>query len=290
MHRSARAALAALSLALASTGAAGIIDTKEAARSWQDPGAQRVRLFFTADEGPVYLDVTLRFPGAGALRAGEVERFEVRGQIFDSGAGAPRIWVTVRPKVAYHRYSSVQGNVWAHTTFNRATASFPAGERLRVGAPPTIEGAAVDYQGAAGPITISWRDWGFDSNEGATTDYRLSVYRRSLFSGPRRVALGVLARGDEETQAVALTADHEFAQGGDEWFQPGRDYLVLVRVRRRGTSWYADDEFGDAFRGVFTYQPGAGLTLRPAEAGDADLLAQDARAARFDAAGQAGRE
>lgn len=263
----------ALALAMIGPAAAGIIDSVTIDREWTNPWSRaRARLFFTTtdeagQENVVYLYVTLRLHEEAELRHGEVERWRVRGQIFEGTDGRHRVWVNVDPVVGYHDYPRLAGNVFTHSVVNHANADFGHDGRIQTGAPATIDQGDVDHSSLDAPVALRFRDFGFEANDSAPTEYAFAFYRRRLWGDEPVVARGVFPHQDAELQEVVIEKDGEYASQGTEWFRAGREYWVVVKVKRTGTPWYTD-EFGYRFLGLFEWSNEEGPRLRTADAAD----------------------
>ena len=252
-------------LALAGATFAGITDAVRVTRTHDEAWrAARVRLFFTTStEDVVFVYVTLKITEEAALRRGEHESWVVDGRIYEGQGSNPshRVWVRVTPEVSFHDYPSVSGTVWAHTTVTHATARFGHDGRVAIGAPATLADAAVDYTTLDEPVTLRFQDYAFEDNGAAATSYKFGFFRKTLFGNAKKVAVGEFAHVDGETQAVSVVEGDGYSADGEEWFQQGRSYYVVVRFRRTGTEHYTD-EYGPRFLGEFTWN-GSETVLEP---------------------------
>ena len=247
-------------------------DTRWVARDWETPYTQMsTRLWMNtpnADgtEGSVSVYVNVILTDEAALRIGEVEEWQIRGQYWQTGSNG-RVDVTLQPSRFYHQYPTYltrSVSVWGSGS---QTVYFYVGHDGRVedGAAPSIDQAKVDYTTLDAPWNLSFRDFGFEENGSAATSYQFSVARRpGLWGDEKLVARGEVARTETAKQAIVVEKDGEYTADADEWFKEGKKYVVRVRVKRVGTPWYTD-AYGDPFVGVFEWDSQAGALRRVAE-------------------------
>lgn len=249
----------ALGLALAFVSAASAANFQYGwvTRDWENPDhSLTARLSLGSGTSSHWVYVNLNIGKEAALRLGEVESFRVKADFNESAGGGGTIQVTVEPDVVYHSYPAYQ---WRTTYVSGGTSTswvyfnFGHNGRIKVGAPPSVKGASVDYTTPENPLKLSFSDFAFAENGSAATQYKFSIWRRGFLGNDKLVARGIVDRTGEGVQAVEVAENGPYREGAEEWFQNGKSYGVYVRVKRTGTEWYAD-EFGDAFYGTFTWK------------------------------------
>ena len=259
--------LVALLLAVgADCASAQFKNFKTVKRSWKETGSGPISTVLAvmipilesdADGNPVttietrFINVAIYLDTPAPLRKGEIETFKLAGAA-TGNPQSPDLLIAIESDRVYHHYGqavdtigSSAGSAELHLTHTGRIPSTP---------PAAFNNVVVDFTTPAEPFKFKFFDFALVDNMEATSSYEFVIKRSRWFGSDKLVAKGEIAQPEHGgLSAVEITEGCPFTDGADEYFQSGRKYYILLRVKRSESQFYTD-EFSEEMKFPFVFK------------------------------------
>ena len=255
-----------LLISSATTALAQERNYKIVSRSWKETGTGPISTVLPVmipiletgpDGNPVttietrFINVAIYIDTPAPLRKGEVETFKLVGAA-TGNPQSPNVLIGIESSSVFHHYGQAVDTIGPSA--GSAQLRLTHTGRVPNTPPATFNNVVVDFTTPAEPFKFSFFDFALVDNQEGTTTYEFVIKRSRWFGADKLVAKGEISQPEHGgLSSVAITEGCPYTEGADEYFEAGRKYYILLRLKRAENSYYTD-EFSEETKFTFVFK------------------------------------
>ena len=197
-----------------------------------------------------FINVAIHIDTPAPLRKGEVETFKLVGAA-TGNPQSPDLLIGIESSNVFHHYGQAVDTLGPNASSAQLRLTHTG--RVPNTAPGTFNNVVVDFTTPAEPFKFSFFDFALIDNQDSTTTYEFEIKRSRWFGADKLVAKGEINQPEHGgLSSVEITEGCPYTEGAEEYFQAGRKYYILLRLKRNESPYYTDEYSEDMkFKFVF---------------------------------------